>query len=62
MEINPIEIKDSYRNKLTKYLIQAISILPPSYKPQILDIGCGSGVPTLTLLQYFDCTIYAVDC
>jgi len=61
MEINPFEIKDICRNKLTKYLTQAISILPGINKPLILDIGCGSGVPAIALSKQLICTIYAVD-
>jgi cyclopropane fatty-acyl-phospholipid synthase-like methyltransferase len=61
MELNPYEIKDHCRSKLTKYLIQAVSCLPNFSNPLILDIGCGSGVPSLILSQYFNCTVYAVD-
>ncbi len=61
LELNPYEIKDLCRGKLTKYLIRAVSCLPSYSNPLILDIGCGSGVPSLILSQYFGSTVYAVD-
>jgi ubiquinone/menaquinone biosynthesis C-methylase UbiE len=59
--MNPLKIKDTCRGNLTSYLIQAISVLPRLNNPLILDMGCGSGVPTLILAQHFNSTIYAVD-
>jgi ubiquinone/menaquinone biosynthesis C-methylase UbiE len=61
MEMNPFEIKDICRNKLTRYLIRAVSAIPRKQKYTILDLGCGSGVPTIVLSQHFDSIIYAVD-
>jgi len=59
--MDPYEIKDSCRNKLTEYLVKALSVIPSVEKPFILDMGCGTGVPTLILAGLFDGTIYAVD-
>jgi ubiquinone/menaquinone biosynthesis C-methylase UbiE len=59
--MNPFEIKDLCRGKLSRYLIQAISVLPRLNNPLILDMGCGSGVPTLILAEHFNSTIYAAD-
>jgi ubiquinone/menaquinone biosynthesis C-methylase UbiE len=55
------KIKDECRQNLCKYLSQAISVLPPFEKPTILDMGCGTGVPTLTLAKYYNGVILAID-
>ena len=41
--------KERIRESLIKYTRQAFKILPPLDKPRVLDIGCGSGAPTLEL-------------
>ena len=61
MSIDPYDIKDICKENFKKYLLRAVSMLPPMNKPLILDIGCGSGVPTLTLSNYFNSIVYAVD-
>jgi SAM-dependent methyltransferase len=43
--------KDQLRRRLLKYLRKAYRVLPPLDKPRILDIGCGSGVPTIELAR-----------
>ena len=55
------DIKDNCRKGLLKYLLKAISIIPEIESPLILDVGCGSGVPTLALADNFKGTITAVD-
>ena len=55
------DIKDNCRKGLLKYLFKAISIIPVIEKPTILDIGCGSGVPTLALAENYNGTITSVD-
>lgn len=55
------KIKDECRQNLCKYLSQAVSILPPIEKPIIIDLGCGTGAPTLNLTQHFNGVIFAVD-
>lgn len=55
------EIKDNCRKGLLKYFLKAISVIPKIEKPLILDVGCGSGVPTLALAKYFNGNITAVD-
>ena len=52
------EIKDNCRKGLLKYLTKAISIIE---NPRILDVGCGSGVPTLMIAEKFNGKITAVD-
>ena len=59
--IQYFKIKDSIREGLIKYLSEALSIIPEIKNPQILDIGCGTGVPTLELARRYIGTIYAVD-
>jgi len=45
-----IEINaDQLRITFLKYTKNAFEMLPQIDKPRILDIGCGSGVPTLEL-------------
>jgi cyclopropane fatty-acyl-phospholipid synthase-like methyltransferase len=61
MNTEPAEITDSCRKGLIKYLIKAISIIPDIERPFILDIGCGTGVTTLTLADIYTGIIYAVD-
>lgn len=55
------EIKDNCRKGLLKYLTKAISIIPIIENPRILDVGCGSGVPTLMIAEKFDGKITAID-
>jgi len=54
-------IKDNCRQGLLKYLEKAISIIPIIENPQILDAGCGSGVPTLFLAEKLNGNITAID-
>ncbi len=55
------EIKDNCRKGLLKYLTKTISIIPTIENPRILDVGCGSGVPTLMIADKFNGKITAVD-
>ena len=43
--------KDKIRKRLIKYTREAFRLIPRMEKPRILDIGCGSGVPTLELAR-----------
>jgi ubiquinone/menaquinone biosynthesis C-methylase UbiE len=43
--------RDRIRKRLLKYTRKAFRMLPRMDKPRILDIGCGSGVPTLELAR-----------
>lgn len=61
MNRNPNEIKDHCRKNLSKYTIKAFSSVPQIDKPLILDMGCGTGVPALALLENCNGHIYAVD-
>jgi len=53
--------KDHFRKKLNKYTREAFEMLPDLEKPQILDIGCGSGVPTIELAKLSGGEITGID-
>jgi len=55
------EIKDHFRERLNKYTRKAFQMLPKLEKPRILDIGCGSGVPTFELANLSDGEIIGID-
>lgn len=51
----------SFRRNLLKYTRTAFQMIPSIIKPLILDIGCGSGVPTIELAKLSDGQITAID-
>jgi len=53
--------KDHFRERLNKYTRQAYQMLPKIENPHILDIGCGSGVPTIELAKLSDGEIIGID-
>ena len=53
--------KDLFRKNLLKYTRQAFRLLPELEAPDILDIGCGTGVPTLELARLSNGRIIGVD-
>lgn len=53
--------RDRIREHLNKYTRKAYQLLPGLDKPNILDIGCGSGVPTLELARLSTGSILAID-
>lgn len=61
MKLNIHEIKDNCRRNLNKYTIRAFSFLPKIDSPLILDMGCGTGEPTLALTEICNGNVYAVD-
>lgn len=53
--------KDKIRKRLLKYARKAFRMLPRMDKPRILDIGCGSGVPTLELARLGRGEVIGID-
>jgi len=53
--------KDLLREGLNKYTRKAFHMLPKLDKPRILDIGCGSGVPTMELARLSNGQIIGLD-
>jgi Methylase involved in ubiquinone/menaquinone biosynthesis len=53
--------KDLVRKRLVKYTRKAYRMLPPLHKPHILDVGCGSGVPTMELARLSNGEITGLD-
>lgn len=53
--------KDHFRENLSKYTRKAFQMLPQIDSPRILDIGCGTGVPTLELARLSNGPIIGLD-
>jgi ubiquinone/menaquinone biosynthesis C-methylase UbiE len=56
-----IDNKERIREHLCKFTRKAFQMLPPLDKPRILDVGCGSGVPTMELARLTNGKITAID-
>jgi ubiquinone/menaquinone biosynthesis C-methylase UbiE len=56
-----MEIRDGCRQNLAKYTVKAFFLLPAIERPNILEIGCGTGVPTMELARITDGTIFALE-
>jgi ubiquinone/menaquinone biosynthesis C-methylase UbiE len=53
--------RDIVRRRLLKYARRAFRMLPELDKPRILDIGCGSGVPTMELARLGQGEVIGID-
>ena len=53
--------QDHLREGFNKYTRKAFQMLPELDKPDILDIGCGSGVPTIELARLSNGQIIGLD-
>jgi len=53
--------RDVVRGHLLKYTRKAFRMLPKLDKPRILDIGCGSGVPTMELARLGRGEVIGID-
>jgi ubiquinone/menaquinone biosynthesis C-methylase UbiE len=56
-----LEYKDTLRRNLLEFTRKAFEILPGMASPRILDIGCGSGVPTLELARMSGGHVTGID-
>ncbi|MDP2235586.1 MAG: class I SAM-dependent methyltransferase [Bacteroidales bacterium] len=61
MKYEYFTIRDRCRMRLVKYLEQVLNDMPEFNNPRVLDIGCGSGVPTLWLAEKYRATVTAID-
>lgn len=61
MTTNRYEIKDRCRKNFNPYTLKAFSCIPVIDNPVILDIGCGTGVPTIALMENCNGFFHAVD-
>ncbi|RPJ63326.1 MAG: class I SAM-dependent methyltransferase, partial [Dehalococcoidia bacterium] len=55
------DLKDALRENLLQFTCRAFNVLPKIKNPQILDIGCGSGVPTIELARLSKGQVTGVD-
>jgi ubiquinone/menaquinone biosynthesis C-methylase UbiE len=53
--------KELIRKRLLKYTRKAFRMLPKLDNPRILDVGCGSGVPTMELARLSNGEITGLD-
>jgi ubiquinone/menaquinone biosynthesis C-methylase UbiE len=53
--------KDKIRKRLLKYTRKAFQMLPKLDNPYILDIGCGSGIPTMELARLSQGEVLGID-
>jgi ubiquinone/menaquinone biosynthesis C-methylase UbiE len=64
--LKPVDVlkeidEDDLRKNFIKYTVQAFQTLPILDKPRILDIGCGSGIPTLELARLSGGEVIGLD-
>ena len=55
------ELQDKFRGRFLCYLRRAFQQIPPLPRPRILDIGCGSGLPTLELARLSGGDVTGID-
>jgi ubiquinone/menaquinone biosynthesis C-methylase UbiE len=53
--------KEAIRKRFLKYTQKAFEVIPHIDNPRILDIGCGSGIPTLELARLSQGKITGID-
>jgi ubiquinone/menaquinone biosynthesis C-methylase UbiE len=52
---------DKFREVFLKYTREAFQLIPKIERPRILDVGCGTGVPTIELAKLSKGNIIAID-
>jgi ubiquinone/menaquinone biosynthesis C-methylase UbiE len=55
------DVRDKFRERFNKYTRKAFQVLPEIKNPRILDIGCGSGIPTIELAKLSKGEIIGLD-
>jgi len=53
--------KEEIRKNLLKYTIKAYKVLPRIKSPRILDVGCGTGIPTIELAKLSKGHVTGID-
>jgi len=53
--------KEEIRKNLLKYTIKAYKFLPKIKSPNILDVGCGTGIPTIELAKLSKGHVTGID-
>jgi len=53
--------RDRIRENLNKHTRKALRLLPKCKNPHILDIGCGTGVPTIELTKISNGHVIGID-
>jgi len=53
--------KDKIRKRLLKYTRKAFQMLPKLENPRILDVGCGTGIPTIELARLSQGEVLGID-
>jgi SAM-dependent methyltransferase len=56
-----INEKDKLRENLLKYTRKAYNLIPKIKNPSILDVGCGSGIPTIELAKISNGQVTGID-
>lgn len=59
--MNTLKIKDDCRANLNKYTRKAFDSIPKIENPNILDLGCGTGVPTIEIANWTNGNMVAID-
>jgi len=56
-----INERDKLRDSLLKYTIKSYNLLPAIENPKILDVGCGTGIPTIELAIISNGLVTGID-
>jgi ubiquinone/menaquinone biosynthesis C-methylase UbiE len=58
---NYIDGRDKLRDNLLKYTRKTFKLIPEIQNPQVLDVGCGSGIPTIELAKISNGHVTGID-